>query len=655
MKKKFVVVAAGLGLAQLALLTTAGLAQSAQNTKKDTVTHLNEVVVTASRSAKKLSDIGRVVTVISSQEINRSQGKTLPQLLNTVAGITFSGAQNNIGISSSVFLRGATTGNTLILIDGFPVNNASSIDGSYDLNAFSLDQIDHIEILKGSGSTLYGSDAVAGVINIITKHPQNQDLVGDVQFSGGSYNTFKGSIGLNGRLNKTGISLNFSNLRSDGFAAATDTTGKMGFKKDGYLQQSLSLNLNQYLSNKFTLNGNFQLSANTGDLPYGAFKDDKDYNYNNLFLFGGLGAKLVLPKGSLLFNVSQNTVWNNFYNSPPDNDSTHSVTQNIGRITNAEVVLNQALGEYFDITSGGSFKYSNTGQYSLYEQAYYHPKPVDSYISGNNNISSAYTSLFFKSDIFHMELGGRYNRHSKYGNNLTYTVNPSVIIANQLKVFITVASAYKAPSLYQLYSQYRNSDLKPETTTSYEAGFDWDITKALSFNTVFYKRKTTNVIYFYTDASYKSTYQNGNLEDDQGFESELKYRKNDFTASAYAAYVTGTQTDTKGVDTHNLLRRPRNTYGGNVSYQLIKALSVGVNYKYTGERSDTRFLDVAPYSRVEGLKAYNLFDVHVQASATKNLSLFVDLNNVFNVKYTDWIGYSTRGFNAYGGIKYLLN
>jgi len=659
MKKNYLAVAASLGLVQLGLQVNTVHAQSAKLV--DTSKSLNEVVVTATRSPKKLADIGRVVTVIGPDEIKRSQGKTVPQLLNSVAGITFSGAQNNIGISSSLYVRGASVGNTLILIDGFPVNNAASIDGSYDLNAFSLDQIDHIEILKGSGSTLYGSDAVAGVINIITKHPKTPGLKADVQLSGGSYNTFKESAGLSGKLGKTGISLNVSNVDSKGFPAVTDTTGKAGFKNDGYHQRAVSLNLNQQLNDKFTLNGNFQTSYNYGDLPDGAFESDPNYTYHNTFLFGGIGAKYQLPKGALLLNLSQNTVWNKFLEVPSaDNSNTSYEGKNTGRITNAELVYNQTFNKYFDITSGAGFKYSNTSQFSHYSQPGYDPGPsISNSDTTHNSITSVFTSLFFKSDIFHMELGGRYNNHSKYGNNFTYTINPSVIVADQFKVFGTIASAFKAPSLYQLYSQYGNINLKPETTTSYEAGFDWQIIQnALSFNTVFYKRKTKDVIYFYTGPgpAYRSYYQNGNLEDDKGFESELNYHTNGLTASAYAAYVTGTQTDTKGVDTHNLLRRPRNTYGASVAYDVTKIFEFGVNYKYTGERSDTHFYGAPSYlTRVEGLAPYSLVDLHLQAKATKKLSLYVDLNNLFDKKYIDWIGYNTRGFNAYGGLKYQIN
>ncbi|MFS2185117.1 TonB-dependent receptor plug domain-containing protein [Mucilaginibacter sp. Mucisp84] len=646
MEKKYAKIILGFGLLTVGLSTSAAYAQ-------DTTRTLNTVVVTASRSPKKLSDIGRVVTIISADEINKSQGKSLPQLLNTVAGITFSGANNAPGISTSVFLRGASSGNTLILVDGFPVNNASGIDGSYDLNAFSLDLIDHIEILKGSGSTLYGSDAVAGVINIITKKAKQQGLTGGLQLTGGSYNTFKESASLIGQVKNTGIAINLSNTDSKGFAAATDTTGKGDFKKDGFHQRSASVNLSQNVSSKFILNGNLQVSHNTGDLPYGAFINDNDYTYKNTFLFGGIGAKLILPKGNLNVNLSQNTVQNDFNNLPSDNYGTHQVTKNTGRITNVEAVFNYELNKYFDITSGAAFKYSNTSQYSLYESTSY--PGVPSIIKAGdaaNNIFSAYTSLFFKYDIFHMELGGRYNNHSKYGDKFTYTINPSLFLADQFKIFGTIASAFKSPSLYQLFSQYGNPKLNPEITTSYEAGFDWEIVKnTLSFNIQFFKRDTKDVIYFKNlPGPPYSQYANGQQQKDKGFESELKYHDNKIHASAYYAYVTGKLTDEAGTQTGNLYRRPKSTFGANISYDVLSDFEVGVNYKYTGNRTDLTFTNTG--SEVIALKHYNLVDLHLEYKATKNLNVFGDLNNVLDTKYVDWLGYNTRGINFMLGAGY---
>lgn len=618
---------------------------------QDTTRALKDVVVTASRSPKKLSEIGRVVTVISADEIKRSQGKTLPEVLNTVPGITFSGANNAPGQSSSIFLRGASSGNTLILVDGFPVNDASSIAGNYDLNAFPVDQIDHIEILKGSGSTLYGSDAVAGVINIITKHPQQQGVKVGAQFTGGSYNTFGEAVNLNGKINKTGIALNLSNTDSKGFSAATDTTGRQNFDKDGFHQRSVSANITHEVSSRFTLRGNLQLSRNTGDNDFSAFTDDKDFTYARTFLFAGIGADLKLDKGNLRFNLSQNNVWNGFTNLPSDNSSTYEKDRDLGRITNAEAVFNYSVNRYLDLTSGADFRYNNTIQNSIYSTVGYNPGP--SRIVGHTDLGSVFTSLFFKDGIFHMELGGRFNDATKYGNDFTYTVNPSVFLFNRLKLFVTAASAYKAPSLYQLYSEYGNADLKPErTTASYEAGFDLDIIEnILSFNTAFYKRTIKDVIYFYTDpVTYKSYYQNGYQQHTKGFESELNLKADKFRGSLYAAYVAGDQTDNQGQVSHNLYRIPKNTYGASVSYLLSKAFSFGLNYKYTGNRIDEDFSTYP--ANIVTLKHYNLLDAHLQLQATKQLMLFADLKNILDEKYVDWLGYNTRRFNFMAGARY---
>ncbi len=638
MKKKRTLVAAGLGLAQLALLT------AAQAQEKNHV--LDSVVVTATRSPQKLADIGRVVTVITAKQISQSQGKTLPELLNTVPGITFSGAENAPGISNSIYLRGEAIGNILVLVDGFPVNNAAALDNSYDLNAFPLDQIDHIEILKGSASSLYGSDAVAGVINIITKHAVGNGLKENVEFSGGSYNTFKEAVGVNGNLNNTGIALNVSNLDSKGFPGATDTTGKGHFKDDGFHQRSMSLNLNQKVSGKFILNGNFQADYNTGNIPYGALQDDQNYTYQKTYLFGGIGGKLLLDKGSLNFNLSQNNVLYKYNDLPNANNFESAYNEkDIGRITDAEAVFNYSLNKYLDMTSGADFKYSNTYQRGSYDTIH----------TVNNNIFSVYTSLFFKAGIFHLELGGRYNKDAKYGSNFTYTINPSLLIADQLKVFGTIASAYKAPSLYQLFSPYGNLDIKPETTISYEAGFDWQlITNLLSFNTEFYKYHTKDVIYFkdLADPPY-GIYENGEVQNDKGFESELKLTMRKFTASAYAAYVTGTLIDATGVVSADLYRRPKNTYGATAYYDVTNAFSFGLDYKYTGGKSDENFATY-PTSFVY-LKPYNLVNAHLQYTAGKHIRLFADLNNISDVKYTDWYGYNTRRFNFMAGIRYQVN
>ncbi len=135
--------------------------------QKDTVT-LDEVVVTANKLEQKQSTTGKVITVITKEQIEKSGGKTISQLLNEQAGITINGAFNNAGSVQTVYTRGASPGRTLVLMDGIPLNDPSTITTDFDLNFFSVNDVERIEVCKGPQSTLYGSDAIAGVINIIT-------------------------------------------------------------------------------------------------------------------------------------------------------------------------------------------------------------------------------------------------------------------------------------------------------------------------------------------------------------------------------------------------------------------------------------------------------------------------------------------------------
>ena len=136
---------------------------------QDSVKTLNEVVVTATKFPVKQSETGKVVDVITQDQLQKGYGKSLGEILNQQAGLVINGADNTLGTNLSVYLEGATSGNTLILIDGVPLYDPSGITEEFDLNNFALDNIERIEILKGAQSTLYGSDASAGVINIITK------------------------------------------------------------------------------------------------------------------------------------------------------------------------------------------------------------------------------------------------------------------------------------------------------------------------------------------------------------------------------------------------------------------------------------------------------------------------------------------------------
>src|SRR4026207_1662896 len=172
------------------------VAQPTTFQQEDSSKTLDNVVIIATKYPTKQSNTGKLVSVVTRQQIEQSVGKDLAQVLNEQTGLTVSGSYSNPGKDKSIFFRGASSNYTLILLDGIPLNDPSGTGGTFDIRLIPLEQIERIEILKGSQSTLYGSNAIAGVINIISKKPANTNLTGNGLLSYGSYNTFRGNANL---------------------------------------------------------------------------------------------------------------------------------------------------------------------------------------------------------------------------------------------------------------------------------------------------------------------------------------------------------------------------------------------------------------------------------------------------------------------------
>ena len=231
MKKQWIIVAA-------TIISSPLLAQEPASEKDSTSQKtLDEVVVTANKTPQKQSTTGKVLTVINRQTLENNSGRTLTQVLNEQAGLQVTGAQGSPGTNQTVYMRGAGAANTLILVDGMPVTDGSGITIQFDLNHIAIDQVERVEILKGAQSTLYGSDAVAGVINIITRKNQSGKKAGlNLHLAAGTYGTFKGTAGLSGEINKFNYSVQYNRLQSDGFSSAHDAAGGQNFDKDGIKQ-----------------------------------------------------------------------------------------------------------------------------------------------------------------------------------------------------------------------------------------------------------------------------------------------------------------------------------------------------------------------------------------------------------------------------------
>ena len=620
------------------LLVTAVIISSHLYAQDSTKKTLDEVVVTATKFPIKQSQTGKVLTVITSAQLQRSAGKDLSQLLNEQAGLVINGANSNTGKDKSVFLRGASSKYTLILLDGIPVTDPSGAGGAFDLRMLSIDQIERIEILKGSQSTLYGSDAIAGVINIITKKSGDKKIGAAGTASYGSYNTFKGNAVVNGSNKKLDYNIGYTYFNTDGISEATDKTGTGNFDKDGFKENSFNATLGIKATDKLKVSPFFRLTDYKGKYDDGAFTDGAG-KYTSQFINAGFISQYKLSKGAVTLQYSHVKTDRTF-------DDLYGKSFFKGRLDNAELFFNNDLSKYVKVLGGINFQQI---------------KMLDTTASKKNpsiTMTSPYVSFYVHNlQGWNVEFGGRYNSHSKYGSNFTYSFNPSYLIDNKTKVFFNYSNGFRAPTLYDLYGKYgANENLKPEKSTSIEAGMQSAFAdNEIELRIVAFDRKVKDAIV------YGPSFTNINLDKqhDKGFEIEPAFiLSKNFTIRTSYAFVDGKVTTNAGAkDTtyFNLIRRPKHSVAINISYQVTKDLFVSANLKTFSKRTDL-FFDPVTYeaSNVE-LKSYALLDIYGEYKFTNGkLKLFADAKNITNSKYMEVYGFNTLGFNINAGLSFKL-
>lgn len=653
MKKKIFVVAA-------LIINGSLIAQSPQQANDSSFSSLDEVVLTSNKYPKKQSETGKVVTVINRQQLDRSSGKSLADILNTVAGTTIIGANNSPGTNLTASIRGSSAGNVLILVDGIPVNDPSAITNYFDLNLFAIDQIERIEILKGGQSTLYGSDAVSGVINIITRKVSAKKINVTAGLTGGSYSTFKQNVGLSGTNDKMNYSLGYTHLGSKGFSSAYDSTDKAGFDKDGINQHAVNGNILFKLTSKIQAKLFGSYSYYKADLDPSAYTDEKDYTVANDNVQGGAGLVFNHNSGSIHFNylfnyVSRNYLDDSTYKSSPYVDYAKSLY--VGRTHFAEL-YNSWKWTNWELLTGIDFRYNNTFQryFSTGGFGPYEPIPLNEKMSQ----FSPYASVIYKTGKgLNIEAGGRWNNHSVYGNNFTYTFNPSYLIDKKVKVFANLYSAYKVPTLYQLYDELAgNADLKPEKGTIGELGTDIFANKALRFRIIgFYRNTEDAILYTYNTNTFESLYRNASEQKNYGGEAEAGYVAGKLSITVNYTYTDGKTTTafdgtgtelSKDTSYFNLYRIPKNAFNLTAGIQATKAFYASLSLRSVDKREEFIY-----GSSPETLKGYTTIDLYAEYKFSK-LTAFVDLRNITNKKYFDWLGYNARKFNFMAGINFRL-
>jgi vitamin B12 transporter len=642
---------------KLSLITTAllaGISAFAQNIPDSSKT-LNEVIVTANKFPQKQNSTGKVIAVIPWEVIEKSAGKSLGQLLNEQAGITINGALNSLGSNQTLYVRGAAGGRALVLIDGIPVYDPSFISNEFDLNFIALNQVERIEICRGAQSTIYGSDAVAGVINIITiKQDISKPINLNAGLSGGSFGTIKANAQLYGKTGKLTYMARYAKIKSDGFSAAYDSTGKKSFDNDGYNGDIAGASLKLDISTSASLNSYVQYSRYKTDLDAGIFTDEKDYTNTNKALRAGGSFHYVKDNISLTASYQYAENSRSYLNDSIDVPGfvKYSTDKYKSHSQYAEVYTNIRLGGGFTLLQGADYRYSGMNS-KFFSLSSFGPF-TSSFSDTSHSQASLFASVLFSGleEKLNIELGGRLNVHSRYGSNNTYTFNPSFAINKNFRVFGSIASAFKAPTLYQLYSAYGNQLLKPEYSTTVEGGIQEDH-GIIKNRLVYFRRKITDGLDF-DNINYQ--YYNISSQTVRGIEWESVLRATkQLTITFNYTYLSPdeqTQSRVSFKDTvyHYLLRRPQHNLNILAGYQLNNKLYVSIGAKYAAKRYDAGGYQAPDIL----LDPYFIMNAYGEYKCNKQVKFFADVQNLTNKKFFDVRGFNSIPFTIQAGVSVNL-
>lgn len=613
--------------------------------------------MTSNKYPRKQSETGKVVTVISRQQLERNSGRMLSEVLNTVVGTTISGANNNFGTNLTASIRGGSAGNLLFLVDGIPINDPSVNTNYFDINLFSIDQVERVEILKGGQSTLYGSDAVTGVINIITRKANAGLLNVRGGLSGGSYNNFRQHINLNGRTEKINYSIGYTHQGMEGFSSAYDSTGEKDFDKDGSQQHVFNTRVGFQHGSRLQSYVFGTMSTYKADLDAAAYIEEKDFTVTNTNAQAGVGAVYTHEKGALHFNYAFNYIERDYfddstYRSSPFTDWSRG--HFMGRTHYAEL-YNSWRNTGWELLAGADFRLNNTSQSFISEGMFgpYAPPPFHATM----HQLSPYASFVYKGlKNFNAELGGRLNLHSEYGTNFSFTINPSLTIRERLKLFANLYSAFKTPTLYQLFDpEAGNAELEPEKGIIGELGFELKATNAWQLRTVGFYRTTRDAILFtYDPSTFTSLYRNASRQRNYGLEFETSFHLGAWSVLANYTFTDGETTANYdgtglplGKDTtyYNLYRIPRHAFNVQVGYKIGNLAYVSTQLRYVGEREEFIYGGMP-----EPINGYAVVDLYGEYSVSRGVKFFLDLKNLANKRYFDFPGYNSRRFNFMAGL-----
>ena len=622
----------------------------AQNNTSDTALELPNMVVTATRTETPEDEVGSAITVISAEDIVAKRITNVADALRTVPGLDVI-RSGGIGQPTAVYLRGANANHTLVLVDGVEMNDPSSPNGAFDFANLQTDNIERIEVVRGAASAAYGSDAMGGVINVITKKGQGATKY-TATAEGGSYDTWKTTGAISGSTERINYSLDASRMETAGFSAADHTmgntdpnghrnntvSGRSGIKVNDNLDLGLTLRYNE--GKTFNDDCGGVSCDNTGN--YNTFNELFTRGFGHLKLFDGLWEQTI---GSAYSRTDRNNV--TVFNPASLNSYGNSIAANLGEKVKLDYQSIFNVHKASTITLGveeeADSLSSSAASPDLYGTNASIPQKTMNTISG---YLQDQINLFDRSFT---TVGVRYDDNNRFGGHETWRVNELYNFKETgTRLKGNYGTGFKAPSLNQLYDTIYgsgNASLKPETSVNWDAGLEQDIIrKKVMAGVSYFNNNFDNLIDFLKVAPY--TNNNISRAKVSGVETFLELHPiNDLT---FRGTYTYQQTLNLVTDIH-LLHRPRNKASFDADYQFVEKAHVHLNVLMVGQKADSAYISGESVPLTIG--SYALLNLAGSYDVHKNVQLFARIDNVLNKQYEEVYGYGTSGVAGYGGVK----
>lgn len=610
-------------------LSAVGLAVfSALSFSASANTNDDQIIVSANRFQQPVSSVLAPVTVVTREEIDKWQSNSVLDVLRRLPGVDVA-QSGGIGQTSSVFVRGTDARHVMILVDGVRLNQAN-VSGSSDISQIPLSMVQSIEYIRGPRSAVYGSDAVGGVINILTERKTEGTTLNATMGSHG-YQEYDAStqqkIG-----DRTTITAAGSYLYTKGFdvEANGNTGGVRQPDRDGFMNKSL------WLGVKHQINDNFDVYARAygfdNRTAYDAFYD----SYNDVLADTRQLYSRTYDGGISYSSGIYSSFLNYSYNRTKDYnyDPRHGQYGKEHRLTDTEQ-QNVQWGNHVQVGNGsvsGGVDWSRqkmmdgSSDFTTADKNYFDNTGV--YLTGQQGFGPVIAEASIRSD-----------HHSDYGWNTTWQTNVGWEFAEGYRVIGGYGTAFKAPTLNQLYSAWgSNPDLKPEKSKQWEGGFE-GITGPLEWRLTAYRNDIDELIQ--SESSYP--YQNYNV-------GEAKIEGVEFTGEMDTWIFHHTFSyqyiDARNGKTHERLERRARQQ---LKYQLdwnIEEWDLGLTYNYIGQRTDKDYGAFDP--AINGYKpvsmgGVSLFDVTAAYPITDHLTIRGKVANLFDKDYETAYGYRTAG------------